>query len=256
MPSVAPVSPLRSFEVVARRIVALIRAEYAVGQRLPPERELAQGFGVSRPTIREAILSLQMAGMVQVRHNSGTYVTSRHEMVEVRTLEGFGPFENLQVRQMVEPQIAALAAQLASAVQLADLAGTLATMRREHALGREADGADHRFHVLLAEASGNGVLVSLSDSLWRGQIESRIWQDIHGYMPMERYRPTWLRDHEVILRAVEERSARRASAAMTRHLNNIRGALMASTRAGAAEAETGSPAAGAQARSGLIGVVK
>ncbi len=245
MPPLASVSPPRSFEVVARRIVALIQAEYAVGRRLPSERELAQGFGVSRPTIREAILSLQMVGMVQVRHNSGTYVTSCREMTEVRTLEGFGPFENLQARQMVEPQIAALAARSASAVQLADLAGTLAAMRHEHALGREADGADHRFHVLLAEASGNGILVSLSDSLWRGQIESRIWQDIHSTMPMERYRPTWLHDHEAIFHAVEHRSARRASSAMTRHLGNIRDALMASTRSGAAMTETDSPAADA-----------
>lgn len=242
MPSLASVSPPRSFEVVAQRIVALIKAGYAVGQRLPPERQLAQSFGVSRPTIREAILSLQMAGMVQVRHNSGTYVTSCQETVEVRTLEGFGPFENLQVRQMVEPQIAALAAQSASPTQVADLAATLATMRREHALGREADSADHRFHVLLAEATGNGVLVSFSDSLWRGQIESRIWQDIHSYMPMERYRPIWLRDHEAIFRAVADRSARRASTAMTRHLGNIRDALMASTRARPAVTETGSPA--------------
>ena len=245
MPPLASVSPPRSFEIVAQRIVALIQAEHAVGPRLPSERDLAQTFGVSRPTIREAILSLQMAGMVQVRHNSGAYVVSCHETTEVRTLEGFGPFENLQARQMVEPQVAALAARSASAVQLADLAGTLATMRREHAEGREADGADHRFHVLLAEATGNGVLVSLSDSLWRGQIESRIWQDIQSYMPMERYRPTWLRDHETIFRAVEERSARRASSAMTRHLGNIRGALMASTSARPAIVETGSLAAGA-----------
>lgn len=223
--------PPRNFEIVARRIAALVQAEYEVGQRLPAERDLAKSFGVSRPTIREALLSLQMAGMLQVRHNSGTYVASRHEVGEMKTLEGFGPFENLQARQMVEPQIAALAAPAASELQRAQMAETLTTMRREHALGREADAADHRFHVLLAEATGNGVLVSLSDLLWRGQIESRIWQEIHSYMPMESYRPTWLRDHEAVFRAIEERNARRAAAAMTRHLNNIRDALMASTNA-------------------------
>lgn len=225
----APMPPPRSFEVVARRIAALIEAEYAIGQRLPAERELAKTFAVSRPTIREAMLSLQIAGMLQVRHNSGAYVTSRHETVEVRTLEGFGPFENLQARQIVEPQIAAMAAQGASDVQLANMAETLAAMRREHALGREADAADHRFHILLAEATGNGVLSSVSDALWRGQIESRIWQEIHSYMPMERHRPTWLHDHEAIFRAVQERNPRRAAASMARHLNNIRDALMSST---------------------------
>ncbi len=223
------VSPTRSFEIVARQITALVQAEYAVGQRLPAERDLAKRFGVSRPTIREAILSLQMAGLLKVRHNSGAYVVSHRAAVEMQTLKGFGPFENVQARQLVEPQIAALAAQAASDMQLAQMAETLATMRREHALGRDADSADHRFHILLAEATGNGVLVSLSDSLWRGQIESQIWQDIRSYMPMESYRPTWLRDHEAIFRAVEERNARRAAAAMTKHLGNIRDALMSST---------------------------
>jgi GntR family uxuAB operon transcriptional repressor len=222
-------SPPRSFETVARQIADLIRRQHAIGQRLPAERELAKRFGVSRPTVREAILSLQMAGMLEVRKNSGAYVVRLQETREVRTLSGFGPFENLQARQMIEPQIAALAAQHATSRQLADLAGTLADMRGQHARGEEADVADHRFHILLAEASGNGVLVSISDQLWRGQIESGIWQDIHRYMPMEQYRSTWLRDHQAIFQAVEEHKPRAAALAMGRHLSNIHKALMATT---------------------------
>ncbi|MDJ0391601.1 FadR/GntR family transcriptional regulator [Roseomonas sp. E05] len=225
-----PPAPPRGFEIVARQIVALVQREHAVGQRLPAERELAKRFGVSRPTIREAILSLQMAGMLEVRKNSGAYVASLREAPEVRALSGFGPFENLQARQMIEPQIAALAAQHATPRQLADLATTLAEMRGQHARGEEADVADHRFHLLLAEASGNGVLVPIADQLWRGQIESGIWQEIHRYMPMAQYRPIWLRDHEAVFRAVEERRPRAAAMAMTRHLSNIRKALMTTTR--------------------------
>ncbi|MFC3125461.1 FadR/GntR family transcriptional regulator [Pseudoroseomonas globiformis] len=220
---------LRSFETVARRISALIRQDHPVGQRLPAERELAKRFGVSRPTIREAILSLQMAGLVEVRKNSGAYVISRQEVPEMKALSGYGPFENLHARRMIEPQIAAMAAQNATAQQLAAMARTLADMRSHHARGMEADAADLHFHILLAEATGNGVLVSIADQLWRGQIESGIWQDIHRYMPMECYRPTWLRDHEAIFRAVEEHKPRTASLAMTRHLGNIQAALMKTT---------------------------
>ena len=223
--------PRRSFEIVARRITALIQSDYGVGERLPAERLLAKTFGVSRPTIREALLSLQMAGVVQVRTNSGAYVLSRQGAAEVLpALEGFGPFENLQARQLIEPQIAALAAQHATDTQLAQLAETLAAMRRDHAAGEEADIPDHRFHVVLAEATGNGVLVTICDGLWRGQIESRIWQEIHTVMPMETYRPTWLGDHEAIFRAVEQRNAKAATAAMVRHLTNIRNALMQASR--------------------------
>jgi DNA-binding FadR family transcriptional regulator len=227
-----PSLPARSFETIARQIAALVQREHAVGQRLPAERELAKRFGVSRPTIREAILSLQMVGMLEVRKNSGAYVISLQEAPEIRALSGFGPFENLQARQMIEPQIAALAAQHATPRHLAGMALTLAEMRGQHARGEEADTADHRFHILLAEGSGNGVLVPIADQLWRGQIESGIWQDIHRYMPMKRYRPIWLRDHEAIFRAVEERRPRAAALAMTRHLSNIRKALMETTEPG------------------------
>lgn len=235
---VAPATPvMRSFETVARQIAALVQQDHDVGQRLPAERELAKRFGVSRPTIREAILSLQMAGMLEVRKNSGAYVIRRQEAPEVKDLSGFGPFENLQARRMIEPQIAALAAQHATPLQLAAMAATLADMRAEHARGAEADAADHRFHILLAEASGNGVLVPIADQLWRGQIDSGIWQDIHRYMPMEQYRTTWLRDHEAIFRAVEEGKPRGAALAMTRHLANIHAALMETTGRGAMSGE-------------------
>ncbi|WNJ91537.1 FadR/GntR family transcriptional regulator [Bosea sp. 685] len=224
-----PHSPPRSFEIVARQIAAMVQASYKIGQRLPAERDLAKMFGVSRPTIREAILSLAMAGMLKVRSNSGAYVISRHEAPEVQALQGFGPFENLEARQLIEPHIVTIAAQRASETILAQLAESLAMMRWEHAQGKEADTSDHRFHILLAEATGNGALVSICDSLWRGQIESRIWQEIHTYMRMEDYRPMWLKDHEDIYEAVRARNPRKASAAMVRHLNNIRNALMAAS---------------------------
>ena len=133
----------------------MVQASYRIGQRLPAERDLAKTFGVSRPTVREAILSLAMAGMLKVRSNSGVYVISRQETPDVHALEGFGPFENLEARQLIEPQIAAIAAQRASETSFAQLAEALAMMRWEHAQGREADTSDHRFHVVLAEATGN-----------------------------------------------------------------------------------------------------
>ena len=231
MTSTLPVAPLRSFEVVARQIASMVQASYRIGQRLPAERELAKTFGVSRPTIREAILSLAMSGMLQVRSNSGAYVIGRHELPDVHALEGAGPFENLEARQMIEPQIAALASHRASKTTIVQLADALAMMRWEHAQGREADTSDHRFHVILAEATGNSALVLICDSLWRAQSDSRIWQEIHAHMRMEDYRSVWLKDHEAIFEAVSAGNARKASAAMTRHLGNIRDALMEASNA-------------------------
>ena len=84
-----PTRPERSFEIVARRITAMVQASYRIGQRLPAERDLAKTFGVSRPTVREAILSLAMAGMLKVRSKRGVYVISQ-ETPDVHALEGFG----------------------------------------------------------------------------------------------------------------------------------------------------------------------
>lgn len=209
----------------------MVQARYGVGERLPPERELAKTFGVSRPTIREAILSLAMSGMLQVRSNSGAYVISRHDLPDMRALEGAGPFENLEARQVIEPQVAALAAQRADKTTIVQLEDAITMMRREHARGREADAPDHRFHVILAEATGNSALVSICDSLWRAQSDSRIWQEIHAHMRMADYWPVWIRDHEAIFEAVAAGNARRASAAMTRHLGNIRDVLMKASNA-------------------------
>ncbi len=233
----APTLPkpvLRSFEAVAQKIAALVQAEYKIGERLPSERTMAQQFGVSRPTIREAVLSLVMAGVLAVRHNSGIYVAGPPALRDVEAFEGFGPFENLAARRLVEPPLAAAAAKQPGAGLLEDLAGSLDAMRAAHAAGDEADVADHRFHMIIAEASGNGVLVAVCDMLWRGQIESRIWREIHVHMPMAAYRPLWLADHEQIYEAIAAGNRRRASTAMAQHLTHIRDALMKYARPGGA----------------------
>jgi GntR family transcriptional regulator, uxu operon transcriptional repressor len=230
-----PKPVLRSFEAVAQKITSLVQAEYEIGQRLPSERAMAQQFGVSRPTIREAVLSLVLAGVLEVRHNSGVYVVGATGLRGVQALEGFGPFENLAARRLVEPPLAATAARQPSERTLADLAKSLVGMRRAHADGQEADVFDHRFHMIIAEASGNGALAAVCDMLWRGQIESRIWREIHVHMPMAAYRPMWLADHERIYEAIRDQSKRKASAAMALHLDHIRDALMQSSRPGSAK---------------------
>ena len=126
----------------------------------------------------------------------------------------------------------AIAAQRGSETSFAQLAEALAMMRWEHAQGREADTSDHRFHVVLAEATGNGTLVSICDLLWRAQTKFRIWQEI-----LQPHADGGLSSHVgqgsrgLIFEAVQARNPRKASHAMTRHLNNIRDALMVASNA-------------------------
>lgn len=215
----------RAYEVVANDIAALIRAKYEIGERLPAERELATRFGVSRPTVREALLRLSLAGMVEVRKNSGVYVTSRQELANI-TEAGTGPFENLDARIAIEPEIAAIAADKITDSILAQLADAIAMMRWEHSEGREADVGDRRFHITIASATGNATLVSIVDQLWKSQLDSRIWNEIHRRMHMRDHWPMWLADHQRIFEALQARSPDKARRAMLKHIRNIKDTLL------------------------------
>jgi len=215
----------RAYETVASDIAALIRAKYEIGDKLPAERDFAARFGVSRPTVREAILRLSLAGMVEVRKNSGVYVTSRQELANIAEA-GTGPFENLDARITIEPEIAALAAEKMTDSVLAQLADSIAMMRWEHSQGQEADVGDRRFHVTIASATGNATLVSIVDQLWKSQLESRIWNEIHRRMQMRAYWPMWLADHERIFEAMQSRNPDNARRAMLKHIRNIKETLL------------------------------
>jgi len=215
----------RAYEAIAAEISTLIQSKYDIGDRLPAERDLAARFGVSRPTIREALLRLSLSGQVEVRKNSGVYVTGRQAKV-VLSETGAGPFENLDARLIIEPELAAIAAANVSDRLIAQLADTLAIMRHEYALGKEAESGDHRFHLAIASASGNATLVNIVDMLWTTQLNSRIWQEIHRSMPMQAYWQTWLEDHEKIFDAIKAGNAKAARQAMARHIKNIHAILL------------------------------
>ncbi len=215
----------RAYEVVANDIAALIQAKYEIGDKLPAEREFATRYSVSRPTVREALLRLSLAGMVEVRKNSGVYVTSRQELANI-TESGTGPFENLDARIIIEPGIAAIAAQKITDSALAQLADAIAMMRWEHAQGREADVGDRRFHVTIASVTGNATLVNIVDQLWKTQLDSRIWNEIHRGMHMRSHWPMWLADHQRIFEALQARNPDAARKAMLRHIRNIKDTLL------------------------------
>ncbi len=218
-------SPQRAYEGVANDIAAMIQAKYEIGDKLPAERDFATRFGVSRPTVREALLRLSLAGMVEVRKNSGVYVTSRQEMANI-TEAGTGPFENLDARIAIEPEICAIAAGKMTDTVLAQLADAIAMMRWEHAQGREADVGDRRFHVTIASATGNATLVSIVDQLWKTQLDSRIWTEIHRSMHMRSFWPMWLADHERVFEALQARNPDAARSAMLKHITNIKNTLL------------------------------
>ncbi len=225
VPSGSSTSASRAYQAVASDLVRLIQTEYEIGSRLPPERELAKLYSVSRPTIREALLALSIAGMVEIRSKGGVYITQRHAAPDL-SRSGIGPFETVDARLLVEPEIAALAASNATPEMITELRASQALMEESLAQGQDLKLGDHRFHVALASSTGNSMLAAICDLLWKAQLDSPIWAEANRKSRLDHYWKVWIDDHATILQAVELGSAIRARSAMIRHLDNIRSTLV------------------------------
>lgn len=218
----------RLYRQVVEQISQLIESgEYAVGSRLPPERELAERFGVSRPTIREAVIALEAIGKIAVKTGSGMYVTSNAGM---SGLAGdISPFELLESRVVIEGEAAALAATLITEDQLEALEQTLEKMAQENTfVGLGPDCADRQFHVIIAEATNNKMLQKMIQSLWDTQEAlDHIRKAHHSVcLPVPEVR---LSEHRAILEALSRRDASAARMAMRKHFARGIEALHAAT---------------------------
>ena len=163
------VEPQRLYRRIAEQIARLIkRGEYKPGDRLPPERDLASMLKVSRPSVREALIALEVEGYVDVRVGSGVYVArpggSRGKAV--RLAADSGPFELISARRLLESECAALAAKNASPAQIKRMRAALGAMIRDRKRNVMPLENDRRFHLEMAEAGGNSALALVVRTLW------------------------------------------------------------------------------------------
>ena len=164
----------RLYAQVARSLaIEIADGTYPVGLRLPSERDIAARFSVSRPTVREAILSLELDGLVDVRIGSGVYVLKRQPFAGRVEPTDFGPFEILEARLLIEGETCALAATLIDDEQLTALSSLVDEMESENARDVErSEDADQRFHVGIAQATQNSALVASVETLWAARNRS------------------------------------------------------------------------------------
>lgn len=220
--ALAAIGPHRLYRQIADRIGALIAdGEYPPGTRLPPERDLATQLQVSRTSVREALIALELGGLIDIRMGSGIYVRDQRGAT-MRLVgkgdEATGPFEQLRARWLIEGETAAMAAKHANAADIAairELSGQL----KEY-LPHSRDVPDRMFHVRIAEASGNSVLALVVAFLWE-QRKAPLWAQIEKHF----HTPTLLRqsvdDHEAIIHAIAVHDAPGARRAMRAHLNRV-----------------------------------
>jgi DNA-binding FadR family transcriptional regulator len=219
---IQPVDNPRLYRQIADQLSKLIRSgEFAQGARLPSERDLAAQLGVSRPSVREALIALEIQGNVEVRVGSGIYVTrERSTAVADPKSEGQGPFELLRARWLIEGEIAAEAARNATPDELVRVGAAVEDMRKRQRQRRDVDPADREFHLSIAQASHNSALFSVVRDLW-DQGRGAIWKRMEKHFQTPKLRAAVLRDHRIILQSLKARDARGARAAMRSHLEHV-----------------------------------
>lgn len=211
------------------RLAAALRdlidqGEFTPGQRLHSERALAERFNVSRTSVREAVIALELQGVVEVRGGSGIYVSDRTSSTLASQVFGRevgpGPFEVLRARCLIEPEVAALAATSRKDADLDRLIADLNTMR-EHLQDKTInEEADRLFHSHIADATGNSVLRRTVESL-REQERGPLWMQMEQHFHSPQLRQQSQQDHHRILSAIVAGDPQAAREAMRAHLERV-----------------------------------
>jgi DNA-binding FadR family transcriptional regulator len=197
------------------------------GSYLPAERDLAQYMGVSRTSIREALIALEVKGLVTIRVGDGVQVCDLNTEPLPMATDECGALEQLDARVLIEGEIAALAAKTHSDQQLENIDAVLEEMVRVFDNPELFLQADQKFHLLIAEATGNQVLVEQVRHLWnlrRGNIFPKF---IEHYANALDERRAVLDDHRKILAEIRAGNATKARNALRQHLLRVRKAFTA-----------------------------
>ena len=214
------VEPRRLYRQIADQIAGLIaNGEFARGSRLPAERELATLLGVSRTSVREALISLEIGGLVDVRVGSGVFVTAGSATAPAPGDKGPGPFDLLSARMLVEGEVAALAALNATAEDIEALRQTIVRMTTHVDDFVIREETDREFHLGLAKATGNGSLELVVEGLWNQRAE--LWGRMQRHFHTEALASRTIHDHAAILAALVARNPDSARKAMHRHLARV-----------------------------------
>jgi GntR family transcriptional regulator, transcriptional repressor for pyruvate dehydrogenase complex len=210
------------YEDVARQIERFILKKLKPGDKLPSERELSEMLGVSRSSIRDAIRSLELVGMVEPRQGAGTIVKEVSADAVVNPLANALKLkedlvgELLDFRRMLEPPLAARAATHASADDTAEMEEILNRQEEKLRIGESTIPEDTEFHYAVALASGNSVVLKVLDIIMDMLRESR-----ERSLQVEGRPQKSLAGHRRILAAIKRHDAEGAKDAMRRHIEDV-----------------------------------
>lgn len=215
----------RLYEQIVQQIEqTILEGRLNPGDQLPTERELAQQFGVSRTAVREAVKTLTEKGLVESFSGRGTFVTTPRSENSRKSLDTFfeiGDLEDpsylVELRGVIEPEVTILAASRIEEQQLAMMREAVAVMDRSMKNPEAYIEADLDFHLALAEAAGNPLILSLLDSIVGVLRRQRL-----GIFGVDGGPERGQIHHKLILEAIERHDPDAAHEAMRAHLEQIR----------------------------------
>jgi DNA-binding FadR family transcriptional regulator len=229
------VEPQRLYRQIAKQIQDLIKSgEFAVGSRLPAERDLATQLSVSRPSVREALIALEVEGVIEVRTGSGIYVkslgkrSSSHSS-SLNTPVEWGPLEVMRARFFIEAEIAALAAEQASASDLKAMAAALKAMEKDAKAGRIPRDSDIAFHTAIANACANSVMQDTL-KLYLQARHGPLFERLGDYFESPAAWGLAIAEHQEVFAAIQAHDSNGARKTMQKHLRQAHKRFSASWR--------------------------
>jgi DNA-binding FadR family transcriptional regulator len=230
--------PQRLYRQIAEQLRQLmVSGEFALGSRLPAERDLAVQLGVSRPSVREALIALEVEGMIEVRTGSGIYVQRIQPLAtstppteaDANTPAEWGPLEVMSARLLIEAEVAALAATHAKKADLKAIKAGLQRMKLEAARDEMPRDGDEAFHAAIAKACGNSVLLDTVQRYWQAR-NGPLFERLGDYFEHPKSWQAAIAEHQQVLLAIEAHDAPAARKAMQKHLKQAHKRYSASWR--------------------------
>ena len=238
----------RLYVQIADQVATLIATgEYKPGDQLLSERELAERLGVSRPTVREAMIALEVRGLIEIRVGVGIFVRARPAQPAADTAPVDAPrhtaLEVAEARLLIEPQVAALAAERVSRAELKSLRAHLKKLQSAYDRSEWSTQADRAIHVTIARASGNQVMADLVQGLFADLDDAVALKFDEHLTQMPLVRESSFDDHRLIVEALARRDPEAARQTMHNHLASVQRAMLAGWSAEPAQDEEGGDAA-------------
>lgn len=216
----------RLYRQISNILIKFIReGHFAPGQMLPGERDLAKQLGVSRSSVREALIALEINGWVEIRTGHGVYVSQTlPDEVEVPADLEAGVEDLMEAREVIEGEIAALAATKATDAQLDELGRLVEAMEGTVSDLAAFHDQDRRFHELIGAMTGNPVFVEITDMLWKKRASAH-YAEFEKQFSGQTVARSMCADHRTIQQALRSRDPEAARTAMREHIRNAQSKL-------------------------------